>query len=29
VVEFTDALQGGLQFLVVAQPLLDEGLLLG
>ena len=29
VVEFTDALQGGLQFLVVAQPLLDEGLLFG
>ena len=29
VVEFTDALQGGLQLLVVAQPLLDEGLLFG
>lgn len=29
VVEFTDALQGGLHFLVVAQPLLDEGLLFG
>ena len=29
VVEFTDALQGGLQFLVVAQPLLDKGLLFG
>ena len=27
VVEFTDALQGGLEFLVIAQPLLDEGLL--
>ena len=26
-VEFTDALQGGLEFLVIAQPLLDEGLL--
>jgi len=29
VVEFTDALQAGLEFLVVAQPLLDEGLLFG
>src|SRR5215831_11839806 len=29
VVEFTDALQGGLEFLVVAQPLLDDGLLFG
>jgi hypothetical protein len=29
VVEFTDALQGGLEFLVIAQPLLDEGLLFG
>ena len=28
-VEFTDALQGGLQLLVIAQPLLDEGLLFG
>src|SRR5664280_3104368 len=27
VVEFTDALQGGLEFLVIAQPLLDEGFL--
>src|ERR1700693_2798555 len=27
VVEFTDALQGGLEFLVIAQPLLDQGLL--
>jgi len=27
VVEFTDALQGSLEFLVIAQPLLDEGLL--
>ena len=27
VVEFTDALQGGFEFLVIAQPLLDEGLL--
>src|ERR1035441_4801199 len=27
VVEFTDALQGGLEFLVIAQALLDEGLL--
>ena len=26
-VEFTDALQGGLEFLVIAQPLLDKGLL--
>lgn len=29
VVKFTDALQGGLEFLVVAQPLLDHGLLFG
>lgn len=29
VVEFADALQGGLEFLVIAQPLLDQGLLLG
>ena len=29
VVEFTDAFQSGLEFLVVAQPLLDEGLLFG
>ena len=29
VVEFTDALQGGLQLPVVAQPLLDQGLLFG
>ena len=29
VVEFTDALQSGLEFLVVSQPLLDERLLLG
>lgn len=29
VVEFTDALQGGLQLLVIAQPVLDEGLLFG
>src|SRR5437879_4578773 len=29
VVDFTDALQGGLEFAVIAQPLLDEGLLLG
>ena len=29
VVEFTDALQGGLEFLVIAQPLLDQGLLFG
>ena len=29
VVEFTDALQGGLEFPVVAQPLLDDGLLFG
>ena len=28
-VEFTDALQGGLELLIVAQPLLDEGLLFG
>ena len=28
-VEFTDALQGGLEFAVIAQPLLDEGLLFG
>src|SRR6266849_1558964 len=28
-VEFTDALQGGLEFLVVAQPVLDKGLLFG
>ena len=27
-VEFADALQGGLEFLVVAQPLLDERLVL-
>jgi hypothetical protein len=29
VVELADALQGGLEFLVIAQPLLDEGLLFG
>src|SRR3989304_5606413 len=29
VVEFTDTFQGGPQLLVVAQPLLDEGLLFG
>ena len=29
VVEFADALQGGLEFAVVAQPLLDQGLLFG
>src|SRR5207253_6813335 len=29
VVEFTDALQDGLEFAVIAQPLLDEGLVLG
>src|ERR1700687_6059744 len=29
VVEFTDTLQGGLEFLVIAQPLLDQGLLFG
>ncbi len=29
VVEFTDALQVGLEFAVVAQPLLDEGFLFG
>ena len=29
VVEFTDALQGGLELLIVAQPLLDDGLLFG
>jgi hypothetical protein len=29
VVEFTDALQSGLEFLVVAQPLLDDGFLFG
>src|ERR1700674_48811 len=29
VVEFTDTLQGGLEFLIVAQPLLDDGLLFG
>src|ERR1035438_5414911 len=29
VVEFADALQGGLEFAVIAQPLLDQGLLFG
>src|ERR1019366_5457392 len=29
VVEFADTLQGGLEFLIIAQPLLDEGLLFG
>ena len=29
VVEFTNALQGGLQSLIVTQPLLDHGLLFG
>ena len=29
VVEFTDALQGGFEFAVIAQPLLDEGFLFG
>ena len=29
VVEFTDALQGGLEFAVVAQPLLDQRFLFG
>src|SRR5664279_4420758 len=29
VVEFTDALQGGLELAVIAQPLLDEGILFG
>src|SRR6266571_8991117 len=29
VVEFTDALQGGFELAVVAQPLLDEGFLFG
>ena len=28
-VEFTDALQGGFEFAVVAQPLLDQGFLFG
>jgi len=29
VVEFADPLQGGLEFLIVAQPSLDDGLLFG